>query len=69
MPVTDAAIGKLVRERRYKKKITQEQLAAHLGLSFGMVQKYETGASPLTIVRLVEIAKFLGCRTTDLIPR
>lgn len=69
MPVSDEAIGALVREKRRKRKLGQPELAAHLGVSMMMVQKYETGVSPLTVVKLVSIAEFLKCRTLDLIPK
>ena len=67
-PVTDSAIGALVREKRHARGVSQDQLGAALGVTFGMIQKYETGASPLTVVKLVQIATYLECQTIDLIP-
>jgi transcriptional regulator with XRE-family HTH domain len=69
MHVTDEEIGALLRERRRAKKISQPDLGAELGVSEQMVQKYETGQSPLSVVRLVAAAMTLGCRTIDLIPK
>lgn len=67
-PVTDEAIGALVRERRRACEMGQPELGEALGVSEQMVQKYETGQSPLTVVKLVKIAETLGCKTLDLIP-
>lgn len=65
---TDKEIGALVRERRYKKEMGQPQLAEALGVSPMMIQKYETGASPLTVVKLLMIADTLRCKVKDLLP-
>lgn len=67
-PPTDEEIGALVRERRRAAEVSQPELGEALGVSEQMVQKYETGASPLTVVKLVAIAVRLRCQTTDLIP-
>lgn len=67
-PITNEAIGALVREIRKKRGVSQPDLGAAIGVSEQMVQKYETGGSPLTVVRLVDIAIYLKCKTIDLIP-
>lgn len=67
-PVTDEAIGALVRKKRNDSAISFDGLADALGVSPQMLQKYETGQSPLTVVKLVKIAQTLKCETTDLIP-
>lgn len=64
----DRDIGALIRERRYRKKMSQPDLAEALGVSSMAVQHYETGRSSLTVVKLVQIAEALGCRTKDLMP-
>jgi len=66
--VTDAEIGKLVREKRLAKEMGQPELAEALGVSPMMVQHYETGRNPLTVVKLSVIATKLRCKITDLIP-
>lgn len=66
--VTDEQIGALLREKRRAKNMTQPELGEALGVTEQMVQKYETGQSPLTVVRLVAAAAALRCRTVDLIP-
>lgn len=66
--VTDEDIGALVRAKRTAKEVGQPELGAALGVSAMMVQHYETGRSPLTVLKLLKIAETLGCKTTDLIP-
>lgn len=64
----DKAIGRLIRARRYKRELGQPALADAIGVTPMMVQKYETGASSITVKRLVQIADALGCKTKDLMP-
>lgn len=66
--VTDAEIGELVREKRRSAEVGQPELGEAIGVTEQMVQKYETGASPLTVVRLYAIARKLRCPVTDLLP-
>jgi transcriptional regulator with XRE-family HTH domain len=66
--VTDEGIGALVRARRHKQGLGQPELGEALGVSGMTVQHYETGRTPLTVVKLVKIAEVLRCRTLDLIP-
>lgn len=66
--ITSEAIGALVRERRRKLEMSQEDLGAALGVSAMQVQHYETGRSSPTVPKLAAIAKALKCKTTDLIP-
>lgn len=66
--VTDEAIGALVRERRHKLEMSQEDLGRTIGVSAMMVQHYETGRSSLTVPKLAAVAAALKCKTTDLIP-
>lgn len=67
-PVTNEAIGELVRKQRKKRGISQGELGDAIGVGMMMISKYESGASPITVVRLVDIAMHLKCRTIDLIP-
>lgn len=55
----DREIGARIRLRRTELGITQDRLAAHLGLTFQQVQKYEKGANRVSGGKLEEIAKFL----------
>jgi transcriptional regulator with XRE-family HTH domain len=56
----DAALGEKIRARRLTAKMTQEELANQLGVSFQQVQKYEKGVNRVSAVRLEQIAKALG---------
>ena len=59
-PADEAKIGSRVREARLCAGVSQETLAAQLGLTFQQVQKYEKGANRVSVSRLVEIGQFLG---------
>jgi transcriptional regulator with XRE-family HTH domain len=62
MPVTgelDKIIGQRLRSFRLTKEMSQEELGAHLGVSFQQVQKYEKGKNRLSGSRLITAAKVL----------
>lgn len=67
-PITDEAIGALVRARRKELGMGQPELGEALGVTEQSVQKYETGKTALTLVKLARIAEVLKCQTLDLIP-
>ncbi|MEM8784969.1 MAG: helix-turn-helix transcriptional regulator [Pseudomonadota bacterium] len=56
----DEHVGERIRERRTLLGLTQEQLAAALGISYQQVQKYETGSNRVSAGRLFEISNVLG---------
>ena len=62
----DIALGAAVRIRRRTIGMSQEALAEQCGVSFQQIQKYENGANRISFSRLVQIARALGCRVTDL---
>jgi transcriptional regulator with XRE-family HTH domain len=62
----DRALGNAIRLRRRSLNMTQEQLASACGISFQQVQKYENGANRVSFSRLVQVARALDCRVTDL---
>jgi transcriptional regulator with XRE-family HTH domain len=62
----DRALGDAIRLRRRSLNLTQEQLAAACGISFQQIQKYENGGNRVSFSRLVQIARALDCRVTDL---
>ncbi len=62
----DIALGAAVRIRRRTIGMSQEALADQCGVSFQQIQKYENGANRISFSRLVQIAKALRCRVTDL---
>lgn len=53
-------IGRKIRLRRVQLGLSQEELAERLGISYQQVQKYEKGASQLTVDRLQEMARSLS---------
>ena len=68
-------IGKAIREFRlnYKnpdkpntKGMTQTELANRISVTFQQVQKYEKGTNGTSSFRIVQIAKALGVRVSDI---
>jgi len=55
----DIYAGKRLRMARKLRRVTQTELAAHVGLSFQQVQKYEKGANRMGASRLLQFARFL----------
>ena len=53
----DIHVGARVRTRRTALKISQQELAGHLNLTFQQVQKYERGANRISASKLYGIAK------------
>ena len=55
----DQHVGKRVKMRRLLLDITQEKLAAGLGITFQQVQKYEKGVNRMGASRLQRVAEIL----------
>src|ERR1700679_3443460 len=55
----DLHVGARIRLRRRMQGVSQEKLAAALGLTFQQVQKYERGANRVSASKLYEIASAL----------
>ena len=53
------AVGGRLKALRMGRGLTQEKLAEPLGLTFQQIQKYESGASDLSVSRLLELARVL----------
>jgi transcriptional regulator with XRE-family HTH domain len=58
----DVHVGMRVRERRAELGISQERLAAELGLTFQQVQKYERAANRISASRLYHMSKVLDVK-------
>jgi transcriptional regulator with XRE-family HTH domain len=56
---TDQHVGSRVRMRRLMLRMSQEKLAAALGLTFQQVQKYEKGANRIGASRLQQLSHIL----------
>ena len=50
-------IGFLLKERRQQMKISQQKIAAFLGVSFQQVQKYESGVNRLSAAKLAMLCE------------
>ena len=53
-------IGSMIRELRKAAAMSQSRLADKIGVSYQQVQKYEKGASNLSVPRLMQIAEVFG---------
>lgn len=67
----NAEVGRLLRARRQKRKLTLEQLAeASAGdFVYTTIAMYERGQRALTPARLVRLAELLGCSPCSLLPK
>ena len=59
MAQIDKKIGKKIREIRKALGLSQIALAERVGISFQQIQKYETGTSKISVLRLQQISKAL----------
>ena len=57
-----------LREWRKKRGLSLKKLGAAVGLSYGQVGKLERGDEDLSLARLRQFAKVLGCSPADLLP-
>ncbi len=55
----DVHVGHTIRNTRRARALTQQMLAAQVGVKFQQIQKYETGANRVSASRLWEIAQVL----------
>jgi transcriptional regulator with XRE-family HTH domain len=62
----DITIGQNIRRMRLVKGLTQEALAAQIGITFQQVQKYEKGTNRVGGSRMVQIAQALGVSVVEL---
>ena len=62
-------IGKIILELRRKKNVTQEQLAAELGVTAAAVSKWENGYTLPDILMLCALADFFEVTTDELLGR
>jgi len=57
----DIHVGQRVKLRRTLLRISQEQLAGDIGVTFQQVQKYESGHNRVSASRLYDISRVLDC--------
>lgn len=63
---TDVIVGNNIRRIRNAKGMTQEKLAAALGVTFQQVQKYEKGTNRVSSSKTDMICAALGCSLFDI---
>ncbi len=56
----DVYVGKRLRKQRVLLRLSQEQLARAVGVTFQQIQKYERGANRISASRLYDIARVMG---------
>lgn len=64
----DVAVGQNIRLIRKPGGLTQENLAAGLGVSFQQLQKYEKAANRVSCSMLIRICEQLGAHPMDILP-
>ena len=62
----DLNMGSVIKKLRAEHAVTQEELAAYLGISFQAVSKWETGTTMPDITLLPKLASFFGIRIDEL---
>lgn len=60
-------IGKNIRRLRREKELTQEEVAAHLGISFQAISKWERGEGYPDITMLPALANYFGVSADELL--
>ncbi len=60
--LADQHVGRRLRSRRQELKLSQQDLADRLGVTFQQVQKYERGANRVSAGRLFDLAQALETR-------
>lgn len=56
----DVYVGQRLRKQRTLLRLSQEQLARAVGVTFQQIQKYERGSNRISASRLYDIAKVMG---------
>ena len=62
-------IGKIILDLRKEKEITQEELAAELGVTAAAISKWENGYTLPDIMMLCALADYFGVSTDELLGR
>ena len=57
----DIHVGKRIKLRRTMLKVSQDQLANEIGVTFQQIQKYESGHNRVSASRLFDVSIFLPC--------
>lgn len=65
----DAHVSRRFRELRKAGGMTQQRLAAKVGVSWQQIQKYDSGQNRISAGRLYAIARALGVPVQDFFPQ
>ncbi|WP_063963356.1 helix-turn-helix transcriptional regulator [Ensifer sp. Root31] len=60
-------IGERLRTIRQMRGLSQEKVAASLGITFQQIQKYERGANRLSVPTLIQICEVLNAHPMEII--
>lgn len=64
----DAIIGRRIKAMRVARHVSQDDLAAAIGVTYQQIQKYESGFTRVAASRLCDIAGALDCSPLELLP-
>lgn len=64
----NAYVGRKIKELRISKGILQRELGDKIGVKNNTISAYERGIVEVPHSKLIEIAKFLGVKYTELLP-
>ena len=67
-PLLYKYLGVTIKNRRKKLRLTQEQLASHLGISRASIANMEIGRQKILIHHLYRLAEKLDTKVTTLLP-
>lgn len=70
--IKQPAIGKLIRELRLETGLTQEQFAAHLGVTYSTINRWENGRgkpSPLAMQKIEGMLKQMDDHGRELLAK
>lgn len=62
------ALGRLLQQARLSQGLSQQQVAAHLGISQSYVSELESGKTSLALMRIFEIMRLTGMTLQAEIP-
>ena len=62
------ALGRLLQQARLAQGLSQQQVAAELGISQGYVSELESGKNSLALTRIFDIMRLTGMRLQAEIP-
>ncbi|RWX74890.1 XRE family transcriptional regulator [Neorhizobium lilium] len=61
------AIGQRLRMARLEKGLKQSELAAHIGVAFQQIQKYENGSNRLSVAVMLRLCAFMDVNPGDFV--